>query len=120
MYLANVMAELEQKHVEIGIVSAAVADYIPAEVSAEVREGKIPSQGALKSILLKETIKLFMVTFKYEEGISKERLEEITIQRVNQGYEMVVANRGEEMTAHEHHSIIVDKSGIIAKPSSKT
>lgn len=126
MYLATVMGELEQKHVEIGIFSAAVADYIPAEV----REGKIPSQGALKSIPLKETIKvikevrnrfneLFMVTFKYEEGISKERLEEIAMQRVNQGYELVVANRGEEMTAGEHHSIIVDKTGVIARPSSK-
>lgn len=126
MYLSNVMEELEQKHVDIGIFSAAVADYIPTEV----REGKIPSQGALKSIPLKDTIKvikevrnkfpeLFMVTFKYEEGILKERLEEIAMQRVNQGYELVVANRGEDMTADEHHSIIVDKSGVIARPSSK-
>ncbi len=125
-YLENVMNILRDNKIDIGIFSAAVADYIPAEV----REGKIPSQGALNSILLKETIKvikkvrtefpsLFMVTFKYEEGITRERLLEIAEERIRDGYQLVVANRGEEMNEKEHHSIIVSNKGIIAEPGSK-
>lgn len=39
---------------------------------------------------------LQMVTFKYEENVSHERLIEIARERLEQGYEAVVANRGEE------------------------
>lgn len=86
-----------------GIFSAAVADYRPAEVV----EGKIPSGGALRSIALVPTVKiidevkarfadLVMVTFKYQEGVSHERLMEIARERLSRGHSAVVANRGEE------------------------
>jgi len=125
-YYSEVMEELEKGY-NIGIFSAAVADYIPAEV----RGGKIPSQGALKEIPLKETRKVIkevrekfpeleMVTFKFEKGITKEKLEEIAINRINQGYEFIVANRGEDIGSKgEYRGIIVGKEGIVAEPKSK-
>ena len=124
-YYSAVMSELNKNPASVGIFSAAVADYIPTEA----KKGKIPSRGALKSIPLKETPKvikevrrmfpeLFMVTFKYEEGISKSGLEDIAKERIRQGYQLVVANRGEDMV-NEHNCMIVDSSGIIAEPSSK-
>ena len=111
----------------IGIFSASVADYIPKEVF----DGKIPSQSELQSIQLRQTPKvikdvrqkfpnLLMVAFKYEEKISGEKLEKIAQSRVKQGYQLVIANRGEDMTlGGEYSSIIVDKNGVVAKPSSK-
>lgn len=87
-----------------GVFSAAVADYRPKEVLP----GKIPSGGALDRIDLEPTPKvirevqeafpeLHMVTFKYEEGVDHEALMEISRKRLAEGYEAVVANRGEEM-----------------------
>lgn len=125
-YYSEVDKELNTGY-EIGIFAAAVADYLPAET----KKGKIPSRGAIKSIELKETPKvieevrnkfpdLYMVTFKYEIGASKERLEEIAKDRIGKGYQLIVANRGEDMATGIHTAIIVDKSGIIAEPKSKT
>ncbi|MCK5343748.1 MAG: bifunctional phosphopantothenoylcysteine decarboxylase/phosphopantothenate--cysteine ligase CoaBC, partial [Candidatus Heimdallarchaeota archaeon] len=79
-YFANVFGNLDAGY-ETGVFTAAVADYRPkTKVS-----GKIPSQGALKTIELTETAKiikrvreeypeLFMVTFKYECQVTKEKL----------------------------------------------
>lgn len=122
-YRMQVFSNLETK-CDIGIFSAAVADYVPAQAV----EGKIPSKGGLESISLKETPKIIdevrikypdlcMVTFKYECGITRERLEAIAKSRADK-YHLVIANRGEDMI-HQHNAIIVDKTGVIAEPESK-
>jgi len=92
-----------QEGCSFGVFSAAVADYRPKEI----REGKMPS-GREWSIDLVPTPKvirevrdafpeLHMVVFKLEEGISHEELLEIARGRLTEGYQAVVANRGEEM-----------------------
>lgn len=123
-YRSNVFTALD-KGQDIGIFSAAVADYIPAEY----RPGKIASGGAINSIPLKQAPKviqevrkqysdLYMVTFKYEDGVSQEVLLEIAQNKIEQGYQLVVANRAQEME-DKHHAYIVGKEGILAAPSSK-
>ena len=126
-YHSKVMDILERNPFEVGIFSAAVADYIPMEVF----DGKIPSDGTLKSIRLKQTPKviqevrrkfpdLHMVTFKYEEKVSRKQLETIARARVKQGYQLVIANRGEDMSPEgDYRCIIVDKNGVVAEPSSR-
>ena len=101
-YMATVMSELEQNYY-YGIFSAAVADYKPKKVFP----GKIPSDGELSKIELTTTQKVIgevqarfpklgMITFKYQENVSHEELIAIARQRLQQGYQMIVANRGEE------------------------
>ena len=101
-YLSEVMSELQHQY-RWGIFSAAVADYQPTQVFS----GKIPSGGALQQIDLVATQKVIgevkakfpslgMITFKYQENISHEELIDIAKARLQQGYQMVVANRGEE------------------------
>ena len=103
-YLTEVMRELRHDY-RYGIFSAAVADYQPAQVFSD----KIPS-GALAKIDLVPTQKVIrevrdkfpnlnMITFKYQENISHEELIDIARARLQQGYQMVVANRGEEHQA---------------------
>ncbi|MEE2645448.1 MAG: phosphopantothenoylcysteine decarboxylase [Myxococcota bacterium] len=86
----------------MGIFSAAVADYQPSAVE----EGKIPSGRARWQLELAPTEKvidlaraaapgLFMVTFKYQEGMSHEALLALGEERLKR-YEMVIVNRGEE------------------------
>ena len=117
-YVENVFFELSSIKYDIGVFAAAVADYIPAEV----QERKIPSQGGLRSIPLKETQKviegvresypdLFMVTFKYESRVDTARLIAIAKKRLEKGYEMVVANRGEEMKP-EHRAHIIGQQNL--------
>lgn len=85
------------------VFSAAVADYRPETVLP----GKTPSGGALETLRLVPTVKviaevrkafpgLHMVTFKYQEDVSHEQLLDIARKRLAEGYEAVVANRGEE------------------------
>ena len=104
-YLRAVITELEHDY-RYGIFSAAVADYKPAQVFP----GKIPSGGKLSQIDLIPTQKVIgevkarfpslgMITFKYQENISHEELMNIAQTRLQQGYQMVVANRGEEQQA---------------------
>ncbi len=123
-YVENVYDELGHGY-DGGIFSAAVADYIPADY----RPGKIKSQGGLKTIPLKETKKvikevrrdfpdLFMVTFKYEDGVSKQQLLGIADNRIKEGYQIVVANRKEEM-GDSHCAYVVGKEGVISRPESK-
>ena len=98
------MSELEHNY-HCGIFSAAVADY----QTAQVFPGKIPS-GKLSKIDLVPTQKVIsevrhkfpnlkMITFKYQENISHQELIDIAQNRLQQGYQMVVANRGEEHQA---------------------
>ncbi|MFQ5628191.1 MAG: bifunctional phosphopantothenoylcysteine decarboxylase/phosphopantothenate--cysteine ligase CoaBC [bacterium] len=102
-YFETVMDLLSKKEYKIGVFSAAVADYTPKTVLP----GKIPSGGALQSIELVQTVKviekvrrefssLFMVAFKYQENMSHNELIEIANDRLKAGYQVVVANRGEE------------------------
>lgn len=102
-YLTEVMTRLQQHQYSFGIFSAAVADYKPAKVFP----GKIPSDGTLQKIDLVATQKVIaevkarfpslgMITFKYQEHVSHEELISIAEQRLQHGYQMVVANRGEE------------------------
>jgi phosphopantothenoylcysteine decarboxylase/phosphopantothenate--cysteine ligase len=109
-YVEAVMEELAAgpagaPAVAAGIFSAAVADYRPRQVLP----GKTPSGGALKSLELVPTEKviglvrdrfpdLYMVTFKYQEGVAHEELMEVGRQRWRRlaGRGAVVANRGEE------------------------
>jgi phosphopantothenoylcysteine decarboxylase/phosphopantothenate--cysteine ligase len=118
-YIDNVFRELRTTRYDSGIFSAAVADYQPIHVV----EGKIPSQGMLKEIRLKETMKvikkvreafpeLHMTTFKYEDGISKEQLFGIARDRIRQGYQLVVANRKQDMTAG-HNAYVFDRFNMM-------
>jgi phosphopantothenoylcysteine decarboxylase / phosphopantothenate---cysteine ligase len=102
-YVNFVEEELSRHPVRAGIFSAAVADYRPEEVLP----GKTPSGGALETLRLVPTPKviagirqafpqLHMVTFKYEEDVSHEELMATARGRLDQGYQAVVANRGEE------------------------
>ncbi|MEN9520110.1 MAG: hypothetical protein RLZZ381_2698, partial [Cyanobacteriota bacterium] len=103
-YLTEVMSELQTNY-RYGIFSAAVADYQPTQVFP----GKIPS-GELSKIDLIPTPKVIskvkakfphlkMITFKYQENIAHEELIKIAKNRLQQGYQMIVANRGEEHQA---------------------
>lgn len=114
-YLRRVHEVLEEEDFAAGIFSAAVADYKPKEVLP----GKTPSGGALDTIELVPTKKVIrevrdafpslqMVTFKYEEGVSQEKLMEIARQRLGEGYEAVVANRGEEMEGDHVAWLVVE------------
>ena len=105
-YKTAVITELANINYQYGIFSAAVADYEPDKVFP----GKIPSGGTLQTINLVPTTKviaevrdkfpdLYMVTFKYQENIDHEQLMKIAHARLAQGYQMVVANRGEETGA---------------------
>jgi phosphopantothenoylcysteine decarboxylase/phosphopantothenate--cysteine ligase len=102
-YVELVFEELERKQQRAAIFTAAVADYRPQQILP----GKTPSGGALQTLELVPTMKVIarvreehpdlqMVTFKYEENVSHERLMEIARERLEQGYAAVVANRGEE------------------------
>ena len=103
-YLTEVMGELQHDY-RYGIFSAAVADYQPAQVFP----GKIPSNELAKIDLVptQKVIRevrdkfpdLNMITFKYQENISYQELINIARARLQQGYQMVVANRGEEHQA---------------------
>ena len=101
-YLKEVITELQNNY-RYGIFSAAVADYKPRQVYP----GKIPSGGALTQIELTSTQKVISqvrakfpslgaIAFKYQENITYEELIDIARQKLQQGYQMVVANRGEE------------------------
>jgi phosphopantothenoylcysteine decarboxylase/phosphopantothenate--cysteine ligase len=102
-YREIINQELSNGHYEIGIFSAAVSDYRPAEV----KEGKIPSGGVLKGIELIPTAKVIkevreqhpklkMLSFKYQENISHDNLISIAKERLKNGDIAVIANRGEE------------------------
>jgi phosphopantothenoylcysteine decarboxylase / phosphopantothenate---cysteine ligase len=104
-YREGVLDELSSGDWSAAIFSAAVADYRPRQVLA----GKTPSGGALSTIELVPTEKvidlvrrrhpdLYLVTFKYQEGMSHEELMAIGRERLERlgGRGAVVANRGEE------------------------
>ena len=93
----------ESNQYEIGVFSAAVADYRPITVL----KGKTPSKGALKNIELTETFKVIdrviesnksmkIVSFKYEEGCGYYGLQKIAKERIEKrGHKIIVATDGE-------------------------
>lgn len=101
-YVSTVEEVLTTHSISCGIFTAAVADYCPEAVFL----GKIPSgqSQTLKLIPTEKVIQrihtkfpdLFMVTFKYEDGVTHEQLLEIAQVRLDQGYPLVIANRGDE------------------------
>ena len=123
-YYQNVFSQLEMG-CDAGIFSAAVADYAPETVFS----GKIKSDGALKSIPLVQTRKvirdvrerfpgLYMATFKFEQGVTQEELLVIARSRIADGYQLVVANRAEDMV-NGHKAYIVGKEEVIEEAASK-
>ena len=126
-YFNEVIKELQQDY-RYGIFSAAVADYKPAKVFP----GKIPSGGSLSKLDLVATQKviaevrakfpsLSMVTFKYQENITHAELIDIAKNRLQQGYQMVVANRGEEhYSTGAQVAYLVTQRAIATKSSRQT
>ena len=120
-YVVNVDAELAKGY-DAGVFSAAVADYRPVSV----HDGKIPSSGELTSIALEPTAKvitrvrrdhpeLYMVTFKYELGVTLEELVGIVTDRTRAGYQLVVANRGEDLNPYRAYLIGSDGTSRVVE-----
>ena len=61
---------------------------------------------------------LYMVTFKYETGVTLDQLMGIANERVRKGYQIVIANRDLDML-NGHKVYIMSKEGKLAEPSSK-
>ena len=127
-YREVVTQTLQEKDYRFAIFSAAVADYQPKKV----HPGKIPSGGTLSTIQLVPTAKVIrevrekfstlgMITFKYQENITHQALIDIARSRLQQGYQMVVANRGEEKGANgEQIAYLVSKNSSPVKALGKT
>jgi len=103
-YRRLVAEEITAHGHRFGVFTAAVADYRPRQA----RSGKTPSGAESWSVELVPTAKvirevrerfpeLHMVTFKLEEGVERDELLAIARRRLAEGYQAVVANRGEEM-----------------------
>lgn len=114
-YKAKVLAHVATKP-DFGIFSAGVADYRP-KVSAK---GKIPSGRTDLKLELEPTEKIidlavaaapsmFTVSFKYQEGLSREELLAIARKRLDQ-FPVVVANRGEEIQGDHQAAYIVTRA----------
>jgi phosphopantothenoylcysteine decarboxylase/phosphopantothenate--cysteine ligase len=126
-YRQRVLEVLAEGPVLAGVFSAAVADYRPPQVLP----GKTPSGGALSHLDLVPTPKvirevrerfprLHMVTFKYEEGVGHDELLVIARRRLGEGYQAVVANRGEEMgPEHEQVAYLVTGDAAPLRLASK-
>jgi phosphopantothenoylcysteine decarboxylase/phosphopantothenate--cysteine ligase len=115
--IATVVSTGVLKPGQAGVFSAAVADYRPSQVVA----GKICSGSQGLQLSLEPTEKvidlvrladpdLHMVTFKYLEGVSEAELLAVARQRL-QRFEVVVANRGEEVQGLEQSAWIVTRQG---------
>ncbi|MCK4428857.1 MAG: bifunctional phosphopantothenoylcysteine decarboxylase/phosphopantothenate--cysteine ligase CoaBC, partial [Candidatus Aenigmarchaeota archaeon] len=115
----QVMKEVTSKKYDVGIFSAAISDYVP-EKSVD---GKIRSGSSITEIKLKPTSKIIkevrekcpdmqMVTFKLENKISIEKLLEIGKKRLEEGYEIVVVNRLEDIDDNMHKSFIMNRDEV--------
>jgi len=107
-YLEAVLDELEGGSgagYAAAVFSASVVDYRPRDVLP----GKTPSGGSMRLDLVPtdKVIRrvrerfgdLHMTVFKYQEGVDHERLIAVARERLGEGYQAVVANRGEERGA---------------------
>ncbi len=104
---------------DFGVFSAGVADYRPKQQA----EGKIPSGRTDLKLDLEPTEKIidlacaaapgmFTVSFKYQEGLSREELLAIARKRLTQ-FPVVVANRGEEINGDQQAAYIVTRESEI-------
>ncbi|MEM9244703.1 MAG: phosphopantothenoylcysteine decarboxylase, partial [Cyanobacteria bacterium P01_F01_bin.153] len=126
-YRHAIHTRLAETPYHAGIFSAAVADYAPETA----HPGKLPS-GDVLDMALKPTEKviaqvrqnqplLTMVTFKYQEQVSHEELMDIARDRLTQGYEAVIANRGEDQGPNgEQIAYLVTNAGASAGLIGKT
>ncbi|PIU00699.1 MAG: bifunctional phosphopantothenoylcysteine decarboxylase/phosphopantothenate--cysteine ligase CoaBC [Bdellovibrionales bacterium CG10_big_fil_rev_8_21_14_0_10_45_34] len=123
-YKAQVLSKIEQNNIEMGLFSAAVADYQPTSVF----DGKISSKSGWNKIDLRPTEKVIdivreqfphvkMVSFKFEINIEKEKLFDIGRDRISKGHSLVVLNRGEDLTEGNHTAYIMNKTGDIKEVS---
>jgi phosphopantothenoylcysteine decarboxylase/phosphopantothenate--cysteine ligase len=115
-YREAVLRHVRAGH-DAGVFSAGVADYRPRAAV----EGKIPSGQGQLSLELIPTEKvielaraaapeLFIVSFKYLEGVTHEALLEAARRRLDR-YPVVVANRGEESRGVAQVSYVVTREG---------
>jgi phosphopantothenoylcysteine decarboxylase/phosphopantothenate--cysteine ligase len=115
-YLAQVLAQVQRGYAA-GVFSAGVADYRPRAAVI----GKIPSGQAALPLELVPTEKiidrvraedprLFLVSFKYLEGVSHEQLLAEARRRLDR-YPVVVANRGEETEGTAQVAYVVTRDG---------
>lgn len=103
-YREQVAAEVERRGHRFGVFTAAVADYRPTEVRpGKTRSGEerwrlelVPTAKVIREVR-KRFPELHMVVFKLEEGVEGDELFRIARGRLEEGYQAVVANRGEEM-----------------------
>lgn len=104
-------------HPDFGVFSAGVADYRPKAAAT----GKIPSGKTDLKLDLEPTEKIidlacaaapsmFTVSFKYQEGLSREELLAIARKRLEH-FPVVVANRGEEISGDHQAAYIVTRDG---------
>jgi phosphopantothenoylcysteine decarboxylase/phosphopantothenate--cysteine ligase len=109
--------ELAGQQPDFGVFSAGVADYRPRQAAA----GKIASGRTDWALELEPTEKvidqacaaapgMFTVSFKYQEGLSREELLEIARRRLDR-YPVVVANRGEEISGDQQAAYLVTRDG---------
>lgn len=100
---ANILMDKFRDY-KVAILSAAVADYRPKTFT----EGKIQSEQKDLVLELEPTRKIVdliavhpklqVISFKYQENMSHEKLIKIAQDRVSKGHMAVVANRGEEVS----------------------
>jgi len=126
-YSTTVMQTLAEKPFAAGVFSAAVADYrITNVLPGKTASTKTLSLQLVPTEKIIQTVKksfpeLYMVTFKYQENISHRNLIAIARKRVEYGYPLVVANRGEEMGPHgEHVAHLVSDTGKSQKAVGKS
>lgn len=102
-YVEKVEELIKKEKTDLGIFTAAVADYRPEQryegkITSELTEQNIkfiPTEKVIKKIR-KKFPHLYMVTFKYEEEITHNELIKIANNRIQFGYQLIVANRGNE------------------------
>lgn len=121
-YRETVKQMIQTHPISAGIFSAAVADYRPESIF----HGKMPSgQSQTLKLIPTQKItqqvseqfpKLFMVTFKYEEQVTHEKLMTIARFHLKKGSSLVVANRGEEKgTEGEQVAWLVARNSPVEK-----
>jgi phosphopantothenoylcysteine decarboxylase/phosphopantothenate--cysteine ligase len=117
-YRDQVLAQVQRGYAA-GVFSAGVADYRPRAAVG----GKIPSGQASLPLELVPTEKiidrvraadprLFLVSFKYLEGVSHEQLLAEARRRLDR-YPVVVANRGEETRGTGQVAYVVTRGGEV-------
>jgi len=123
--VSNLLDMTDDINHDIVLVPAAISDY-----SVEKQEGKIPSGKKDLTLKLKPNPKVirkvreksncFLVGFKAEFDVGKEKLIEKAKIRMNEaGLDMMIANDLAQATQDENHVFIIDKNGTVDEFSGK-